>query len=278
MAISLEQWVFQRRNRRRTMGEYGEVDPYEPTLLNRVWHQDARVNWGCAGASLCKRSCQGIVELRLFSFGGFVTEVVGNRPAPRPNRLQRRVASRLHRMDKVRSRECWCVRISAGADARDSARVGRHHRHPSQDRGARICDVVSRAIVGIFPLWTSAMARCSPWASLRSCSARNGQPCLCIEEPETGCIRPASLALRSFMELAYPPEGQAARPSPTLDAFAVSRGLLRQHAGVCAGVWSVGRPYAGFPPHNAAKRRLHLSPEAGRADRPSLGNGMYERL
>ena len=30
------QWVFQRRNRRRTMGEYGDVDPYEPTILYRV--------------------------------------------------------------------------------------------------------------------------------------------------------------------------------------------------------------------------------------------------
>jgi len=33
------EWVFQRRGMRpRAMGEFGEVDPYEPTLLHRVYH------------------------------------------------------------------------------------------------------------------------------------------------------------------------------------------------------------------------------------------------
>jgi predicted ATPase len=37
-------WVFQRGPRQRGMGEFGEVDPYEPTLLNRVYRKDPRVD------------------------------------------------------------------------------------------------------------------------------------------------------------------------------------------------------------------------------------------
>ena len=36
-------WVFRRDSRPRAMGEFGEVDPYEPTLLNRVYRKDPRV-------------------------------------------------------------------------------------------------------------------------------------------------------------------------------------------------------------------------------------------
>ncbi len=37
-------WVFQRGPKPRAMGEFGLVDPYEPTLLNRVYRQDPRVD------------------------------------------------------------------------------------------------------------------------------------------------------------------------------------------------------------------------------------------
>ena len=37
------QWVFQRRSRAQPLGEFGPVDPYEPTILNRVWRSDPRV-------------------------------------------------------------------------------------------------------------------------------------------------------------------------------------------------------------------------------------------
>jgi predicted ATPase len=38
-----ERWVFQRGPRRRAMGEFGEVDPYDPTLLNKVYRKDQGV-------------------------------------------------------------------------------------------------------------------------------------------------------------------------------------------------------------------------------------------
>ena len=64
------QWVFQRRNRRRTMGEYGDVDPYEPTILYRVWRQDGRVNRASPGPLFAKE-----VARNLSSFGYYHLEV-----------------------------------------------------------------------------------------------------------------------------------------------------------------------------------------------------------
>jgi predicted ATPase len=37
-------WVFHRGPKPRAMGEFGEVDPYQPTLLNRVYRKDSGVN------------------------------------------------------------------------------------------------------------------------------------------------------------------------------------------------------------------------------------------
>lgn len=48
------QWVFRRTSRRQVMGEYGEVDPYEPTLLHRVWQRDPRLKPGAPGIEFCK--------------------------------------------------------------------------------------------------------------------------------------------------------------------------------------------------------------------------------
>jgi predicted ATPase len=38
------EWVFQRHYRKNYLGEYGDVSPYDPSILNRVWHYDQRVN------------------------------------------------------------------------------------------------------------------------------------------------------------------------------------------------------------------------------------------
>jgi predicted ATPase len=43
------QWVFQRRKHKQGMGEYGDLDPYEPTILQRVCSQDQRVNMDAPG-------------------------------------------------------------------------------------------------------------------------------------------------------------------------------------------------------------------------------------
>ncbi|WP_165232856.1 AAA family ATPase [Aquisphaera insulae] len=40
----LPTWAFQRDSRPRTMGAFGAVDPYEPTLLNRVHRKDPRIH------------------------------------------------------------------------------------------------------------------------------------------------------------------------------------------------------------------------------------------
>lgn len=63
------QWVFQRRSRPQEMGEYGAVDPYEPTVLHRVWHRDPRVNAGAQGPRFAKE-----VARSLSSFGYYHLE------------------------------------------------------------------------------------------------------------------------------------------------------------------------------------------------------------
>jgi len=37
-------WIFRREMHRQALPNYGEVDPYDPTLLNRVFHNDLQVN------------------------------------------------------------------------------------------------------------------------------------------------------------------------------------------------------------------------------------------
>jgi hypothetical protein len=63
------QWVFQRRQRKQSMGEYGEVDPYEPTILHKVWHQDSTIRSSAPGPRFAKE-----VARALSNFGYFHLE------------------------------------------------------------------------------------------------------------------------------------------------------------------------------------------------------------
>lgn len=54
------QWVFQRRSRPHPMGEFGPVVPYDPTILNRVWHSDPRVRAAAPGPSFAKAVAQSV--------------------------------------------------------------------------------------------------------------------------------------------------------------------------------------------------------------------------
>jgi len=49
------EWVFQRRGLRpRAMGEFGEVDPYEPTLLHRVYHNHPSIHHNAPNVAFAK--------------------------------------------------------------------------------------------------------------------------------------------------------------------------------------------------------------------------------
>ncbi len=60
------QWVFQRRSRRPPMGEFGDVDPYEPTTLNRVWHDDPRIHKAAIGPMFAKDVAQMLSRFGYF--------------------------------------------------------------------------------------------------------------------------------------------------------------------------------------------------------------------
>ena len=63
------QWVFQRRSRSHPLGEFGVVDPYEPTILNRVLRKDPRVRNAAPGPTFAKAVAQS-----LSSFGYYHLE------------------------------------------------------------------------------------------------------------------------------------------------------------------------------------------------------------
>lgn len=64
------QYVFQRRGKSQLMGAFGEVDPYQPTLLHKVWHQDPEVNAAAEGPRFARD-----VARALSSFGYYHLEV-----------------------------------------------------------------------------------------------------------------------------------------------------------------------------------------------------------
>lgn len=64
------QWVFQRHMRRPRVGEFGEIGPYDPTILNLVWHHDPRIALRDAGPRFARE-----VARALSSFGYFHLEV-----------------------------------------------------------------------------------------------------------------------------------------------------------------------------------------------------------
>ncbi|NQU20005.1 MAG: AAA family ATPase [Candidatus Nealsonbacteria bacterium] len=66
------EWVFQRRSRwgDSHVGEFGEVATNEPTILNRVWHNDSRVTLDAPGPRFARA-----VAKALSSFGYYHLEV-----------------------------------------------------------------------------------------------------------------------------------------------------------------------------------------------------------
>jgi energy-coupling factor transporter ATP-binding protein EcfA2 len=54
------QWVFERRHFRRAMGEFGNVDPYDPTILNKVWHQHPDIDRNAPGVVFAKEVARAL--------------------------------------------------------------------------------------------------------------------------------------------------------------------------------------------------------------------------
>ena len=54
------QWVFQRRSRSQSLGEFGSVNPYEPTIMNRIWSPDPRVRQTAPGPSFARTVARSI--------------------------------------------------------------------------------------------------------------------------------------------------------------------------------------------------------------------------
>ena len=48
------QWVFQRRYHNQNIGEFGQINARDPTILNLVWHQDPKVNSDAPGPRFAK--------------------------------------------------------------------------------------------------------------------------------------------------------------------------------------------------------------------------------
>jgi len=60
------QWVFQRRGHRTHVGEFGQIEPYDPTILNLVWHQDPRVSYNASGPQFTREVARALSSLGYF--------------------------------------------------------------------------------------------------------------------------------------------------------------------------------------------------------------------
>jgi predicted ATPase len=60
IGVGPAQWVFQRRSRSQSLGEFGSVSPYDPTIMNRVWHSDPRVRKAAPGPIFARAVAQSI--------------------------------------------------------------------------------------------------------------------------------------------------------------------------------------------------------------------------
>jgi hypothetical protein len=53
-------WVFERRDVRRAMGEFGDVDPYDTTILNKVWHLGPGIDPDAAAVQFTKEVARAL--------------------------------------------------------------------------------------------------------------------------------------------------------------------------------------------------------------------------
>lgn len=273
-----EQWVFRRRNRPQTMGEYGEVDPYEPTLLNRVWQQDPRVDRFAPGPRLVKE-----VARSLSSFGYFHLEASALKSLGTGQARDRIGYNGEWLPDFI----AWTKSYSENVGVYESLLMQMREILPELD--AIIVTQVKTEEQGIAMSFRGHRGYISALDFSDGTLFTLGLLCimhgpkrpavLCVEEPETG-LHPRRLRwlFDHLMGVAYPPEGQ----SPTQVVLSTHSPYLVDffsNMQECVQVFeqSEGRTLIS-PLTTLQKDKLHLSPETDEPIGHLWATGLYESL
>ncbi len=273
-----EQWVFRRHNRRRTMGEYGEVDPYEPTLLNRVWRQDARVNLSAPGCRLAKEVAKSLSSFGYFHLEASALKSLGSgQPRGRIGYngewLPDFIAWTKSGPENVGVYESLLTQMREILPELDDIIVTQVK---TEEQGLAMSFRGHRGYISA-PDFSDGTLFTLGLLCVMLGPKRPGV--LCIEEPETG-LHPGRLRwlFDHLTELAYPPNGQEpaqvilSTHSPYLVDFF---GNMQESVQVFE--QSEGRTVV-FPLPTLQRDRLHVSPEADEPIGHLWATGLYERL
>jgi len=204
-------WVFQRRRGRSQMGEFGSIEPDMPTILHRIWHEEAGVNLQATNVRFAKT-----VAKALSQFGYYHLEA-GELKSLGTGQTVDRIG---YYGERVPDFVAW---------AKSEAK--------SDPANARIYDTILDEMRGILPTLGSIIITpqndkqgiafsfqehrgyiAAPDLSdgtmftlgmLCIFNTPRKPQVLCIEEPETG-LHPRRLRwlFDKLLSLAYPPEGQ----------------------------------------------------------------------
>ncbi len=271
------QWIFRGDNRRRTMGEYGDFDPYEPTLLSRVWRNDPRVNLSKPGPQLVKEVARSLSNVGYFHLEASALKAPGtgdprNRigyngwwlpdyiakikssPSGMYQSLLAQMREILPDLDEI-----IVTRVTTGEQG-----LGMSFRGQRGYISAR--DLSDGTVFTLGLLAVIHGSRLSPAV-------------LCIEEPEAG-LHPRRLRwlFDQLMGLAYPPEGR----EPTQVILSTHSPYLVDFFGSlqdCVQIFEQadGRTVVS-PLPVLQKEKLHLPPEADEPIGHLWATGLYESL
>jgi hypothetical protein len=73
-----EEWVFHRYYQKSTLGEYGEVSAYEPSILHRVFYEDPRVNLVAEGPKFVRAFIRCLINIGYYNLESFALKMPTN--------------------------------------------------------------------------------------------------------------------------------------------------------------------------------------------------------
>ncbi|MBI4609674.1 MAG: AAA family ATPase [Candidatus Rokubacteria bacterium] len=201
------EWVFQRRSRPHSMGEFGDVDPYGPTTLNQVWHRDPRVRQTAAGPLFARDVAEVLSRFGYFHLEASELKSLGT------GQSWERIG---YNGDRLPDFIAW-AKGEPGAKVYESILMQMRELLPELEdilvtqvqpdrQGLAMSFSGYRGYIAAPDLSDGTMFT----LGMLCIAASPRRPAvLCIEEPETG-LHPRRLRwlFDRFMELAYPPEGQ----------------------------------------------------------------------
>ncbi len=204
------QWVFQRTQKKQVVGEYGAVDPYEPTLFHRIWHADSRVKLTLPGPQFAKEVAQAVSSFGYYHLDASTLKTLGT------GQEWERIGYNGERLPDFLA---WAKSTPEGAPVYERILDQMRELLPGLD-SIIVTQVrterqgIAMSFKGYHGYLAAPDLSDGTLLTLGLLCVMHGPlrpKLLCIEEPETG-LHPRRLRwlFDRFLELAYPPAGQQA--------------------------------------------------------------------